>query len=144
MATGATRSPHLTVVNTNPERNHICRRPFWYGKVFGVTLWRLGGRLNDFASRGGNARARSSLRRSAGGITSVDDPINSSVNVLRDVERPVRPDRKSCRTIGSTFRSLLCSGKAVGEYLARARRLVAVEGLENYVVATLRVRRPIP
>ena len=38
----------------------------------------------------------------------------------------------------SAFRSLHRSRKAVGEYLAIARRMFTVEWLKNYVVAALR------
>ena len=54
-------------------------------------------------------------------IAGVDDSINSSFDIVRNVERPVRADRQSSRTIGSAFWSLLCSSKTVSKARSKSQ-----------------------
>src|SRR5439155_18057302 len=96
-----------------------------------------------FAGRSGGTRAwRSSRveRRSA----LVDDSVNAAANIVGNIERPIRPDGQPGRTMLGPFRSFYSSGKTVCEDFATARCAHTGERLEHYVVATLRVRRPIP
>src|SRR5580698_7069847 len=144
MATGATRSSHLAVVNASTERNHICRRSFGNRKIFSVTLRRLGGRSHDFASRSRNARAGSALGFSARGIARVDDPINPPANVVRNVKRTVGSDCEPRRAVRSSLRSFYRPSETVGEDLAVAGGAIALERLKHYVVPALRIGRSIP
>ena len=144
MAAGTTRSSHLAVVYASTECNHICGRSLRNGKIFGVTLWRLGRRLNDIAGRRRNIRTWRALWSGAGGVARVDDPINPSFDIVRHVERPVRSDCDSRGAMGGALRSLYRTGKTVGEDFAIPGGLITIERLKDYVVACLCVRGPIP
>ena len=63
---------------------------------------------------------------------------------IDNAELDFRPDGQPGRTMLGPFRSFYSSGKTVCEDFATARGARTGERLEHYVVATLRVRRPIP
>src|SRR4029077_7540856 len=107
-------------------------------------LRRRGREFDNLASRGRKARARGALWPGPGRAALINDAVDPSANILRNVKRPVRSDRKAGWAVCSAFGSLLCSRKTVGEDLAIARWVLAVQRLKNYVVAPLRIWSAVP
>ena len=152
MATRTGSSAYLTVVNAIAQGNHRSGRSFGNGKVPGCSrtcvcirsLRRLGGSLHHLTVRRRRTRAWSDRRGAAAGTALIHDAINPATDILGNVERPVRSDRKAGGTVCGAVRSLYRSRETVGENLAIARCAVAEEWLKNYVIAPLRVWRTIP
>src|SRR6516164_8140118 len=152
MATRASRSAHLTVVDAITQRDHLARRSFGDGKTHGCSrsgvrmgaLRRLGGNFNDIPGRSRSTRAGSERRGVSGRTTLINNSVDPSAHIVRNIERSVRSDREAggamCGSVGSLYRPR----KTIGEDLAIARCMVAVEWLKNDVVAALRVGCPIP
>src|SRR5579862_6062923 len=144
MATCAACPANLTMENASPERDHIRRRTFRNGKVFGVYFRRLAGRRNNIASRSRDTRAWRGLWCRAGGVARVDNAVNRTPNVVRNIKRTIGSNSQTRGTMYSAFRSFLCSGKTIGENFTSAGRMFACHWLEDYVVAALRIGRPVP
>ena len=114
MATRTGGSAYLTVVNAIAQGNHRSGRPFGNGKVPGCSracvgirsLRRLGGSLHHLTGRGRRTRAWSDRRGTAAGTALIHDAINPATDILGNVERPVRPDRKAGGTMCGAVRSL--------------------------------------
>src|SRR5260370_42688891 len=142
----ASRWCDLSMENAIPERNHFERcssghRDTGSIRIRSIERLRL---MGDYlAGRSGGTGTWSSPgveRRSA----PVDDPVNAAANIVGNIERPIRSDGQPGGTMLGPFRSFYSSGKTVCEDFATARGARTGERLEHYVVATLRVRRPIP
>src|SRR5215831_6563566 len=146
MTTCASRCRHLSMENAIPERYHFARCSSGHRETGSIRircLERLRLMGDYFAGRSGGTRAwRSSRieRRPA----LVDDSVNAAANIVGNIERPIRSDGQPGRTMLGPFRSFYSSGKTVCEDFATARGARTGERLEHYVIATLRVRRPIP
>src|SRR5271167_4120155 len=145
MATRTGSSAYLTVVNASAQGNHRSGRSFGNGKVPGCSrtcvrirsLRRLGGSHHHLTGRSRRTRARSDRRGAAAGTALIHNSIDPAMDILGNVERPVRSDRKAGRTVCGTVRSLHRSRETVGENLAISRCTVAEEWLKNDVIAAL-------
>src|SRR5271155_2781725 len=105
-------------------------------------LRRCGG---DRAGRVGRAGTRNGLRTGGGTrAASVHDAVDASSDIVGDIQRAVRPDRESARTMRGFAGRFVGPRKSVGEYLALARCLIARQPLIYDVVAALRVGGAIP
>src|SRR5689334_1784905 len=145
MTTCASRSGHLSMENAIPERNHFTRCSSGHRDNGSIRIRSLGRfHLGEYFAgwSGGTGTWRSSRveRRSA----LVDDPVNKAANIVGNIERPIGPHGQPGRTMLGSFRSFYSPGETVCEDFATARGARTGERLEHYVVATLRVRRPIP
>src|SRR5581483_3294761 len=76
--------------------------------------------------------------------TFVSHAVNSAANVIGDVERSIRPDRQTARTMFSTIGSLHCSCESVGKDLAVGGGMAIKHWLKHNVVSALRIRRAVP
>src|SRR5947208_439441 len=152
MATRTGNSACLTVVNAIAQGNHRSGRPFGNGKVPGCSracvgirsLRRLGGSLHHLTRRRRRTRAWSDRCGASPGTALIHNSIDPATDIVGNVERPVRSDRKAGRTMCGAVWSLYRPRETVGENLAIARCAVADEWLKNYVIAALRVWRTIP
>src|SRR5450631_4433108 len=103
MATRTSRTALLSVVNTISKRNHLPRRTNWNGdarsraRIDIRSLGRVCFSFDDIAGRSRGTRARGSPRVTCG-TTLIDDPVNTSANVVGYIERPIGPD---CDTRGT-------------------------------------------
>src|SRR6185312_308272 len=159
MAPGAGRAAYLTAINALAQHHHVAGRAFRHGqgrRVAGGAGIRTLGRLRlsdaDGAGRGGGTRAGNSapgICRRGGigasrGTATVDDAIDSSAHVVGDIQRSVGTHRETRGTMRGLVGRSLRPGEPIGEYLALAGRLAAGQSLIDDVVASLRIRRPIP
>ena len=74
----------------------------------------------------------------------IDNPVDPSAYIVGNVERTIRSHRQARGTMFGFGRRLHRSRETVRKYFALARCAVPVELLKNYVVAALRVGRPVP
>ena len=120
MATRASRSAHFSVVNTIPKRNHVSRRSIrnWDARSRTRVYIRSFGRvclsLDNIAGRSRGTRTRRAPGVACGAAL-IDDPVNTSANVVGHIERPVGPDCDTRGTMRSALRSFYRSGKTVRE-----------------------------
>src|SRR5439155_13554595 len=114
MATRAGRSAYLTMVNAIAQVNHRSRRSLGNGKVPGCRRAcvgirahrRLGGSLHHLTGRSRRTRAWSDRRGAAAGTALIHNAIDPATDIVGNVERPVRPDRKAGGTMCGAVRSL--------------------------------------
>ena len=152
MAAGARRSAHLAAVDALTEGNHFSCRAFRNGKtahcgrtgVWMRALWRFRGHFNGIAGRSCCARTCRHVRSTAFGAAMIDNPVDPSAHIVRNVERTVRSHRQARGTMCGFGRRLHRSRETIRKYFALAGCAVPGERLKNHVVATLRIRRPIP
>src|SRR5437762_8028392 len=152
MATSASRSAHLTVIDAIAQRNHVSRCSFGNARtrdcgragLWMCALRRFGGDFDDDAGRSRGARAWRELRGTAFRTAPIDNSVDPSAHIVRNVKRAVGSDCEAARTMFGFLRRLHRSRKTVCKYFALAGRAVAGERLKNYVVAALRIWRPIP
>src|SRR5579859_5606576 len=144
MAACARRSANFTVVDTITQSHHLCGCSGWWSQAgIGVRAFRrLGLGFDDLAGASRRARAWSRVALESGSA-GIRNAVNSALDVVRYIERPIGSDREPAWTMLGRLRSL-DSRKAIGEYLARAGRSIAVQRLKDNVVAALRIRCTIP
>src|SRR5271170_3155479 len=104
-------------------------------------LWRFSFGFLDGPGWSRWARTWSEFRTAARGPAYIGDLVNSSSDIVGDVERSVWSDREAARAMLRLLRGHDPARKTVGEYLARTGRTVAGQRLKDHVVAALRVRR---
>src|ERR1700688_4805993 len=74
----------------------------------------------------------------------INDPVDPSAYIVRNVERTIGSHRQARGTMFGFGRRLHRSGETIRKYFALTGCAVPVELLKNYVVAALRVWRPVP
>src|SRR5580658_7975999 len=149
MATRASRSALLSVINTISKRHHVSCRSIGNGdvrsrtRVYIRSFGRLCLSLDNLPGRSRGPRTRGTLRVACG-TALIDDPVNTPANVVGYIERPIGSDCHARGTMDRTLRSYHRSGETVREDFATSRCACTSEWLEDNVVPTLRVWRPIP
>src|SRR5580704_11910232 len=150
MTTCACAAAHLSVKNAFTKLDNSSRCPFrnWKAARIGRTsirvraLRRLGSTHGDVASRRRRARTRhtSSVEvRTAAIVNSVD----SSANVVGNIERTIWTDGQSAGTMLGLTRRLCRSCETIGKDLALTGWAVSVQRLKDHVVTTLCIRRTV-
>ncbi len=153
MAARARRSAHFAAVDTLTKLNHFSCCAFRNGKrrrasLWMRALWRLCGHLGRIAGRSRCARTWRDVFGTAFGAVvgaaSIDNPVDTSANIVGHIERTVRSHRQATRTMFGFARRLHRSREPIRKYLALAGCSVPGERLKHDVVAALRIWRPVP
>src|SRR5712664_4194169 len=151
MAARARRSAHLAAVDALTERNHFSCRAFRNGKfargrpgVWMRALRRFRRHFNGVAGRSRCARTWRDVRGTGFGAAMIDNPVDPPAYIVGNVERTVRSHRQARGTMFGFGRRLHRSRETIRKYLALPGCAIPGERLKNYVVATLRIWRPIP
>ena len=154
MAAGTTLFIIPIVCFTVLLRKHLLRGSFGNRKTRcggGTGVWmrafrRFGVSNADLPSWRRRAWTRSELRSAVCTAcpATVDDTIDSSANIIGNVERPFWSDCQARWTMRRLVGGLHGPGKSVGKYLALTGCVIARQSLKHHVITALRIGRPIP
>src|ERR1700738_4969633 len=153
MAARARRSTHFAAVDAVTKLKHFACCAFRNGKCGHTGLWmralgRLRGHFNRIAGRSGCARTCRDVRGTACGPApgppAIENPVDPSAYIVRNVERTVRSYRQATGTMCGFARRLHRTRETIRKYFALAGGAVPRERLKNHVVTALRIGRAIP